>query len=173
MCVVEDSNLWPQLIGFLLDLAITWGCALTYDCLIFSLTALKSYRTRQTYAKMDIQIPLMNLMIRDGTSQSPCFISVTMMPLGLVYFAYVEVFRTNKPCLTIFKGYLLCACREHCSIRKLLVVLAQYSLLMLRTGSRGKAFSPTSSLWAESGCSRQACPRWLESMSDTLTSISC
>jgi len=47
-------------------LAITWSCALTYDSLIFCLTVYKSYRTRKTYAKMDIQIPLMNLMIRDG-----------------------------------------------------------------------------------------------------------
>ncbi|KAJ3783867.1 hypothetical protein GGU10DRAFT_359665 [Lentinula aff. detonsa] len=46
-------------------LAITWGCALAFDTLIFCLIARISFQTRKTYSEMEIQIPLMSLMVRD------------------------------------------------------------------------------------------------------------
>ncbi|KIK69794.1 hypothetical protein GYMLUDRAFT_524639 [Collybiopsis luxurians FD-317 M1] len=55
-------------------LAITWGCALAFDSLIFGLTIHKSFRATKLYSEMEIRIPLMNLMIRDGA----------------IYFAYVK-----------------------------------------------------------------------------------
>ncbi|KAJ3758390.1 hypothetical protein EV360DRAFT_83091 [Lentinula raphanica] len=47
-------------------LAITWGCALAFDTLIFCLIARKSIQAKKTYSDMEIQIPLMSLMVRDG-----------------------------------------------------------------------------------------------------------
>ncbi|KAJ3731160.1 hypothetical protein DFJ43DRAFT_1080214 [Lentinula guzmanii] len=69
-------------------LAITWGCALAFDTLIFCLIARISFQTRKTYSEMEIQIPLMSLMVRDG----------------LVYYGVI--------CFVHFTNIVLCATRS-------------------------------------------------------------
>ncbi|KAJ3988080.1 hypothetical protein F5890DRAFT_1494119 [Lentinula detonsa] len=69
-------------------LAITWGCALAFDTLIFCLIARISFQTRKTYSEMEIQIPLMSLMVRDG----------------LIYYGVI--------CFVHFTNIVLCATRS-------------------------------------------------------------
>ncbi|KAJ3968248.1 hypothetical protein EV361DRAFT_431165 [Lentinula raphanica] len=69
-------------------LAITWGCALAFDTLIFCLIARKSIQAKKTYSDMEIQIPLMSLMVRDG----------------LAYYGVI--------CFVHFANIVLCATRS-------------------------------------------------------------
>lgn len=62
------SNLnfdWLPLLG----VAAAWEALLAFDSIIFGLTLYKTWKTRRDYAHTGIEMPLISLLLRDGTMQ--------------------------------------------------------------------------------------------------------
>ena len=50
-------------------MAAAWEALLAFDSIIFGLTLYKTWKTRRDYAHTGIEMPLISLLLRDGTMQ--------------------------------------------------------------------------------------------------------